>query len=109
MPKSVRVVPEDLNMSAATVDVHADDVQLRHATADGRIESAQRGLPTASAAALSTAVTKWQADTAALFGRMVDHSAGLRFGANGYQQTDQTSASDIDAVSVAIEPDDMGL
>ena len=80
MPGRVRVIPEDLHMSAATVDAHADDVQVRHATANGRIESAQKGLPATTAAALSTAVTKWHADTAALFGRMVDHSVGLRAG-----------------------------
>lgn len=109
MADSIRVVPEDLHMSAGTVDVHADNVQLRHATADGRLEGAQPGLPAGSAAALETTVAKWQSDTAALFGRMVDHSTGLRAGAAGYQETDDAGASAIDAAAATINPDDMGL
>jgi len=109
VPDSVRVVPEDLHMSAGTVDVHADNVHLRHAAADGRIEGAQPGLPAGSAAALGTAMTKWQADTAALFGRMMDHSSGLRAGAAGYRETDDAGGGAIDAASAAINPDDMGL
>lgn len=109
VPGWVRVIPEDLHMSAATVDAHADDVQVRHATANGRIESAQKGLPATTAAALGTAVTKWHADTAAMFGRMVDHSVGLRAGAAGYQQVDDGAAAEIDAVGAAINPEDMGL
>ena len=109
MPESVRVIPEDLRLSAAMVDVHADNVQLRHATSDGRIESAQRGLPAGSAAVLSSAVAKWQGDTAMLFGRMVDHSTGLRAGASGYQQADRDGASEIEAAAAAIRPEDMGL
>lgn len=104
-----RVVPEDLQLSAARVDVHADDVQVRHTTSDGRIEAAQLGLPTASLAALSTKVAKWQADTATMFGRMVDHSAGLRAGASLYHQTDADNASEIDSAAAAISADDMGL
>lgn len=98
-----------MRLSAATVDVHADNVQLRHATSDGRIESAQRGLPAGSAAELSSAVAKWQGDTATLFGRMVDHSMGLRAGASGYQQADRDGASEIEAAAAAIRPEDMGL
>jgi uncharacterized protein YukE len=109
MPDWLRVVPEDLHVSAATVDVHADDVQVRHSTADGRIEAAQVGLPTGSAAALSSAVAKWQVNTTALFGRMVDHSAGLRAGATLYQQTDTDGESEIETAAAAISPDDMGL
>lgn len=97
MPKSVRVVPEDLHMSAATVDVHADNVHARHAAANGRIESAQTGLPTASAVALGAAVTKWQADTTAVFGQMVGHSEGMRLGAAAYLGIDQQSEAEITA------------
>ena len=68
MPDEVKVTPEDLHLSAATVDVHADDMHARHFAADGRMEAAQPGLPTGSSAALTGAVTKWQADTTALFG-----------------------------------------
>lgn len=109
VPEPIRVVPEDLHLSAATVDTHADKVRAKHATADGRIEAAQRGFPTGSAAALSAAVSKWQLNSTALFGHMVDHSTGLRAGAACYQETDQDSARRIDAAGSAIDPDDMGL
>ena len=93
---TVRVTPEDLHLSAATVDVHADSMKARHFEADGRMEAAQPGLPAGSAAALTGAVAKWQADTTAIFGRMVDHSDGLRTGAAAYVQTDDEAASDLD-------------
>jgi uncharacterized protein YukE len=109
VPEHIRVAPEDLHLSAARMDAHADQVQVKHVEADSRIEAAQRGLPTGSAAALSAAVAKWQLNSTALFGRMVDHSTGLRAGAAGYQQTDQDSASEIDEAANAISPDDMGL
>jgi uncharacterized protein YukE len=96
VPDEVRVTPEDLHVSAATVDVHADTMKVRHFEADGRMESAHPGLPARSAAALTGAVAKWQADTAAIFGRMVDHSNGLRTGAAAYQRTDDDAASDLD-------------
>ncbi|MCB0940697.1 MULTISPECIES: hypothetical protein [Mycolicibacterium] len=63
VPNTVRVVPEDLHLSAATVDMHADTVRVKHASADGRIEGAQRGLPASSAAVLISTVAKWQADS----------------------------------------------
>jgi hypothetical protein len=105
----LRVVPEDLQLSAGTVDVRADGVLAKHVAADGRIEAAQVGLPAGSAVALNSAVAKWQGNTAALFGRMVDHSAGLRAGASLYQQADTDGASEIDATAAPINPDDMGL
>jgi uncharacterized protein YukE len=109
VPQWIRVVSEDLQLSAAKVDVHADELQLRHAAADGAIESAQRGLPAGSSAALSTAVTKWQAATTAVFGRMVEHGTGLRAGAAAYVQADQQGAAAVEAAGEAISPQDMGL
>jgi uncharacterized protein YukE len=85
-----------LQVSAATVDVHADSMKARHFEADGRMEAAQPGLPGGSAAALTGAVAKWQGDTTAMFGRMVDHSHGLRTGAAAYVHTDHEAASDLD-------------
>lgn len=70
MPE-LRVSPEDLQVSAATVDVHAGTVRTRHAAADGQIEGAQRGMPAGAAVALGAAVTKWQTDTAALASRLL--------------------------------------
>jgi uncharacterized protein YukE len=97
VPELVRVVSEDLQMSAGTVDAHADDLRTRHATADGRIESAQRGVPAGSVAALMSAVAKWQGDSSALFGRLVDHGHGLRAGAAAYERTDHDGATAIAA------------
>ncbi|WP_299559749.1 type VII secretion target [uncultured Mycolicibacterium sp.] len=109
MAKPVRVVPEDLRMSADRVDVCADDLRGRHGSADSRIETARGGLPAAAAAALDTALAKWRADTTAVVGRMIGHGAGLRAGAAQYQHTDHTGAEAIDRAMPRIDPDDMGL
>ena len=109
MPEEVRVTPEDLHVSAATVDVHADDMQARHFEADGRMEAAQAGLPAGSAAAVTGAVAKWQADTTAMFRRMIDHSQGLRTGAAGYLQADDVSATDIRHADQEVSDLDLGL
>jgi hypothetical protein len=48
MPDWLRVVPEDLHVSAAAVDVHADDVQVRHTALDdfcGRQVATQHDRP----------------------------------------------------------------
>ena len=105
----LRVSPEDLQVSAAIVDVHADAVRTRHAAADGQIEGAQRGLPVGAAVALGAAVTKWQAVSAALVGRLLDDSAGLRAGAAAYVTTDQDHAAAVASVTRQIRPEDMRL
>ncbi len=66
MSNTVRVAPEDLMVSASTVDAHADGMWLTHGTATSRIEGAQKGVPPAANVALSAAVAKWQADSTAL-------------------------------------------
>jgi uncharacterized protein YukE len=109
VPERVRVTPEDLHLSAGTVDVHADNMHARHLGADGRMEAAQPGLPAGSAAALSGALAKWQADTTALFGRMIDHADGLRSGAAAYLQADDDSATDIKRAEQAVSDMDLGL
>jgi hypothetical protein len=100
MPERVEVVPDDLRMSADTVDAHADAVRTGHFEADGRIEAAHTGIPAASVGALSAAVTKWQADTTAMFGRMVDHADGMRSGAAAYTETDDASGQRISGVDL---------
>ena len=97
MPNSMRVTPEDLLVSAFTVDAHADEMWFKHGAADGRIEGAQVGMPAGSAVALSAAVAKWQADSTALFRRLVEHSQALRGGAAAYEQTDEDSAAHLTA------------
>ena len=109
MPGWIRVVPEDLHLSAAKVDAHADELHLRHAVANGRIEAAQVGVPTGSAAALSAAVAKWQADTTALFGNLVEHGEALRGAAAGYVGTDEDNAADIEAAGDQVSTLDLGL
>jgi hypothetical protein len=105
----IRVAAEDLHVSAATVDVHADDLHLRHATANGRIEGAQVGVPMGSAAALSAAVAKWQADSTVLFGNLVGHGESLRGAAAGYMGTDEDKAAAIEAAGDQVTTLDLGL
>jgi uncharacterized protein YukE len=109
VPDGVRVTPEDLHVSAATVDMHADTMHARHFEADDRMESAQPGMPMGSAAALTAAVAKWQADTSAMFGRMIDHSHGLRTGATAYQRVDDEAAADVSRAEHAVSGLDLGL
>lgn len=42
MPKQVRVTPEDMQMSVATVDAHAGGVHAKQLEADSRMETAQQ-------------------------------------------------------------------
>jgi uncharacterized protein YukE len=109
MPKHVEVTPDDLHLSATTVDAHADTVRARHFEADGRMEAAQAGVPAAAVSALSSAVTKWQGDTTAIFGRMVDHAHGMRAGALAYAQTDESSRADLEHAEQRIPVVDLGL
>jgi hypothetical protein len=105
----VRVVAEDLKLSASQVDGHADGLRLAHGAADGQIEGAHSGLPAGSAAALGGALAKWKSETAVHYTRMADHSTGLRSGAAAYGDTDAQSAADLAAVEDAVPSLDLGL
>jgi uncharacterized protein YukE len=109
MPKPLRVISEELHLSAATVDVHADGMRTRHATSDGQIESSQPGLPAGAAVAVSAAVSKWQADTSTLYEQLVGHGDGLRSGAAAYHEADQQGAAEIDAAGQKAAELDLGL
>ncbi|KUI05358.1 hypothetical protein AU189_03025 [Mycolicibacterium acapulense] len=109
MSNTVRVAPEDLMVSASTVDAHADGMWLTHGTATSRIEGAQKGVPPAANVALSAAVAKWQADSTALFGRLVDHGHALRAGAAVYEQTDGQNAENLKAAGDQMTALDLGL
>ncbi|BBZ06947.1 hypothetical protein MDOR_11160 [Mycolicibacterium doricum] len=109
MPNAVRVVPEDLHVSASTVDAHGDELWLRHGSADSRVEAAQVGVPAQAATALAGALTKWQADTTALFGRFVELSEAMRTAALGYAQTDAHNAARIAGVGDQVTADNLGL
>lgn len=104
MPAQVRVVPVDLQVSAFAVDGYADSMKAQHAAADGRVEGAQRGLPLGAAAALRAATTSWQAESARLFARMVEHSAALRTSAAEYVRTDQDNGAAVDGAASTIRP-----
>jgi hypothetical protein len=109
VPRPIRVVPEDLLLSEATVDAHADGMWLRHGVASGRIEAAQVGVPAGSAVALNAAVAKWHKDSTALFARMVEHAGALRAGAAAYEQTDEGSATELTAAGDQFTDVDLGL
>jgi hypothetical protein len=84
VPRSLRVTPEDLLVSAATVDAHADGLWQQHGSADGRIEAAQVGVP-------------------------VDHAQSLSAGAAAYEQTDAHNATDLNQMSEQVTDLDLGL
>ena len=100
---------EDLHLSAAKVDVHADELQARHVAANGRIEAAQVGVPSTAAVALSAALTKWQADTAVLVGNVLDHGEALRGAATTFLATEQHNAARLQCVGNEASSFDLGL
>ncbi|WP_029116239.1 hypothetical protein [Mycobacterium sp. URHB0044] len=91
----LNVNPEDLHVSASTVDMHADDMWTNHGLADGRLEEAQGGLPAGAVVALGAAVSKWQADSVHLFRGLVGHSDRLRTAAGEYTCTDEHGSTEI--------------
>jgi hypothetical protein len=109
VPGVVRVVADDLRLSALQVDMHADALRLRHGTADGRIEAAQNGIPGGAAAALTGALAKWQHDTSMQFTKLVEHGTGLRTGAAAYDDIDAQSAEALRAAGMAVPYPDLGL
>jgi hypothetical protein len=98
MSEVIRGVPEDLRVSAAEVEGHADELHARHVAAHGRIEAAQAGVPTGAAVALSAAVAKWQIDTSALFGNLMLHGGALRGAEVGYVETEDSNSEAINEV-----------
>jgi hypothetical protein len=106
---SIHVVPEDLHVSAAKVDLHAEELQLGHTLANGEIEGAQLGVPAVVAVPLSVAVAKWRADTSVLFASLARHGEALRGAAAGYIGTDEGYAADIEAVGDPVSTLDFGL
>ena len=109
MPQPLQVVTDDLAVSAAAVDTHADRMRARHAAADEQIDSACSGVPAGGAAALVAALSKWQADTSALYGELVGHGHGLRSGAQAYASVDIRAATEIDSIGQRMPVPDLGL
>jgi uncharacterized protein YukE len=98
VPQPIRVTPADLSTTAGKVNGHAEDIQVRHAAADGRIEAAQTGLPAGSAAALSATVAKWQTDSAALFSQLAGHAEAFHTAAANYEGSEQHNADAVAAL-----------
>jgi hypothetical protein len=109
MPQPLQVVTDDLAVSAATVDTHADRMRATHAAADEQIEGACSGVPAGGAVALGAALSKWQADTSALYGQLVGHGHGLRSGAQAYTSVDGSAATEIDTAGQRMPVPDLGL
>jgi uncharacterized protein YukE len=109
MPEVIRGVPEDLRVSAADVEGHADELQARHTAAHGRIEAAQAGVPAAAAVALSATVAKWQEDTAVLSGNLFRHGRALRGAEVAYVATEHHSSEAINAVGAEGSAVNVGL
>jgi len=62
-----------------------------------------------SAAALSAAVAKWQADSTVLSGNLVGHGEALRGAAARYMGTDEDKAAAIEAAGDQATTLDLGL
>ena len=70
-----------------------------HASAGGRIASAQVGWQGASAAALAAKTVAWTAASSALLIRMSDHAQGLHTGAQRYSEGEQRSSQTMQQVA----------
>lgn len=98
MRDQIRVVPEDLQLSASKVAGHAEELRARHIASDSRIGDAEAGVPAASAAALSAAVTKWQVDTTALHGFLTSHGQAMGAAASAFTTTEERNTSGVQEV-----------
>lgn len=98
MANVVRVVPENLLLSAGHVEAHAGDIAARHGAALGRIAAAQKGQVGRSAVAVAAAAARWQTVSAALQARMADHSRALHTSGLVFEATDQDSAARLDGI-----------
>jgi WXG100 family type VII secretion target len=107
MSDVIRVEPEALHVSAHLTEGHAENVQLGHAEADGRIASSLPSWVGASMAAMAAKASEWQAATAAFSARLVDHADALRTSGLGFQQTDDHNAADIRTMGSTAEQADL--
>lgn len=90
---TLRVNPEDLTASGVAVTGHGESMATEHATADGRIDSAQSGWQGLSSAALATKSAAWLQTTADLLAQMSNHAQGLHDGAQTYVQGEEHSSA----------------
>lgn len=92
----LRVDPVDLYLSSEHMDVHHADLDAAHTAADGVIAEAQTGWVGASATALQSKLTQWQATTTTLCGDIASHGAAYHAAASGYVRDDTDSADALD-------------
>ncbi|MCW2653046.1 MAG: hypothetical protein QOE41_1809 [Mycobacterium sp.] len=95
MPAKIRVDPDHLLISATRVDDHAADVKEGHAAAHARIHDAQPGLVGASAAAIESKLSEWQAITQGLHSLITDHAYAFRTSAVGFRDTESHNARSV--------------
>lgn len=100
MPQELRVAPEDLLVSGTQTANHAENVAAVHTASDARIESAMPGWTGASQAAMAAIAAKWQATSAALSSRLVDHAQALHSSGQGYDATESRNADAVSQVGV---------
>jgi WXG100 family type VII secretion target len=98
----LRVVPEDLDSSASTIDRHAADLAATHAAADARIDGALPQLPGLAAAALAVKTAEWRQATTTFTERMTGHATAMRTSADMYTKVDDDHAQRIGTVTSAI-------
>jgi WXG100 family type VII secretion target len=95
MPAKIRVDPDHLLISATRVDGHAAAVKEGHAAAHARIQDAQPGLVGASAVAIESKLSEWQAVTQGLHSLIADHAHAFRTSAVGFQDTESHNARSV--------------
>ncbi|CAN5315515.1 hypothetical protein BH09ACT8_BH09ACT8_52380 [soil metagenome] len=83
---TLKVNVEDLVSSGTSVANHGEDVAMKHAAADSRVETASAGWQGESAAALAAKSAAWIETTSVLLRRMSDHAQGLHASAHGFSE-----------------------
>jgi uncharacterized protein YukE len=89
---TLKVNVENLFSSGLSVTNHGEDVAMKHAAADTRIESSQGGWQGQSAMALAAKAATWMETTSALLTRMSDHAVGLHTSAHGFSEMESRSS-----------------
>lgn len=102
MGDELRVDPTKVSAAADRIDAAAEELRAAHAAVGDRITAAAAGWVGTSAAAFSGAGTRWQEQSAALYGELVGLAGDYRTGAASYVDTDEGGAADMHAAAVAM-------
>ena len=100
---SLRVSVEDLVVSGVMVRGSGEDIALRHAALDHRIDTAQAGWQGSSAAALMERSQDWALATRGLLARMSDFVWALHTSADGFSEMEARHAQALAAPGLAGE------